>query len=104
MPTAKVLDPKEIPADPIHHKLTKEDVQSLSEAVDKLESMRESIAGIKTEMAVKEEPKDGIPSLETEPEIKKTKAEKMLAKKVQYTLVSMNTKGPVFILTRVYCM
>ena len=81
------LDSKEMPAvsaDATEHKLTKEDVKSLSEAVDKLESMRESIADIKTEMAApaSREAAKGEISVDTEPEIKKTKAEKMLAKKV----------------------
>ena len=66
--------------------LTTEDVKTLSEAVDKLESIREGIADIKTELAEdipKEKPKEMLGVVEVEPEIIRTKAEKILAKKVQ---------------------
>ena len=78
-PVSKVIESKDTP-DITHHKLTKEDVKSLSEAVDKLQSMRESIADIKTEMSLPVSEVD--PSIDTDTELKKTKAEKMLAKKV----------------------
>ena len=66
--------------------LTTEDVKTLSEAVDKLETIREGIADIKTELAEdipKEKPKEMLGDVEVEPEITKTKAEKILAKKVR---------------------
>ena len=66
--------------------LTTEDVKTLSEAVDKLESIREGIADIKTELAEdipKEKMKEVLGDVEIEPEVTKTKAEKILAKKVR---------------------
>ena len=54
--------------------------------MDKLESIREGIADIKTELAEdipKEKMKEVLGDVEIEPEVTKTKAEKILAKKVR---------------------
>ena len=77
--------------------LTTEDVKTLSEAVDKLESIREGIADIKTELAEdipKEKLKEMLGAVEVEPEVTKTKAEKILAKKVQ--ILSIDSAMVIF--------
>ncbi|KAI6652632.1 LETM1 and EF-hand domain-containing protein anon-60Da, mitochondrial [Oopsacas minuta] len=75
---------------PVDTQLTKEDVKTLSEAVDKLTNIRESIADIKTEMEISKEKKpEQIGVVEVEPEVTKSKAEKILAKKVSTILAGL---------------